>query len=65
MSDISEKMQEVATHFWGEPTSKSQTELRWGNHGSKSVNLSQGTWYDFEKEEGGGVVDGKKRNAKS
>ena len=57
MSDISEKMQEVATHFWGEPTSKSQTELRWGNHGSKSVNLSQGTWYDFEKEEGGGVVD--------
>ena len=57
MSDISEKMQEVATHFWGEPTSKSQTELRWGNHGSKSVNLSQGTWYDFENAEGGGVVD--------
>ena len=57
MSDISEKMQEVATHFWGEPTSKSQSELRWGNHGSKSVNLSQGTWYDFENAEGGGVVD--------
>lgn len=57
MSDISEKMQEVATHFWGEPTSKSQSELRWGNHGSKSVNLSQGTWYDHENKVGGGVVD--------
>ena len=57
MSDISDKMEEVAVHFWGKPTSKTSKELRWGNHGSKSVNLSQGTWYDFENEEGGGVVD--------
>ena len=57
MSDISDKMEEVAVHFWGKPTSKTTKELRWGNHGSKSVNLSQGTWYDFENEEGGGVVD--------
>ena len=57
MNDISRHMEEVAKHFWGEPSSRTTTELRWGNHGSKAVNLSQGTWYDFENNEGGGVVD--------
>lgn len=32
-------------------------ELRWGQHGSLSVDLSKGTWHDHEAGEGGGVLD--------
>ena len=32
-------------------------ELRYGSHGSFSVDLKNGTWYDHEVEEGGGVLD--------
>ena len=56
-------MQQVATHYWGEPTAKRGHELRWGTHGSKSVDVRKGTWYDFETNggEGGGVIDLVKR----
>ena len=56
-------MQQVATHYWGEPTAKRGHELRWGTHGSKSVDVKKGTWYDFETNggEGGGVIDLVKR----
>ena len=47
----------IARRFWGEPTSKSATELRFGAHGSKVVSLEAGTWYDHESDEGGGLID--------
>lgn len=61
--NIGAYMEQVARHYWGEPTGKRGTELRWGTHGSKSVDLRKGTWYDHENKEGGGVVDLVKREA--
>lgn len=50
---------QVATHYWGDPNHSlsSPNELRFGNHGSKSVNVQKGAWYDFEANIGGGVVE--------
>jgi hypothetical protein len=49
----------VARHYWGEPNRKLSTgkELRFGSHGSKSVDLESGTWFDHEAGAGGGVAD--------
>lgn len=51
-------MEPVAKELLGEPNRKfsSATELRYGSRGSISVDLSKGTWYDFETAEGGGVA---------
>ena len=57
MSKWSANIRAVAKHFWGEPSKETKTELRFGSQGSKTVNLEDGTWYCFETEEGGGVVD--------
>ena len=56
-------MPEVARHFWGEPNParSTRTELRWGNNGARSVDLAKGAWFDFEANEGGGVLDLLKR----
>ena len=54
---ISGYMEQVALHYWGEPKSRRGHLLRWGNKGSKEVNLKKGTFYDFEEDLGGGVVD--------
>jgi hypothetical protein len=52
-------MEPVARQLWGEPNPGHSTarELRWGSHGSRSVNLEAGVWYDHEAGEGGGVLD--------
>lgn len=47
----------AARKLWGEPTSKSEDEWRFGSHGSKSINIKDLTWYDHEEGAGGGVVD--------
>jgi hypothetical protein len=50
----------VAQHYWGEPNRALSTpskELRFGTHGSKSVDLVKGTWFDHEADQGGGVAD--------
>jgi AAA domain len=49
----------VATRLWGEPNRQQSTpnNLRWGSHGSKSVNLFKGVWHDHETNEGGGTLD--------
>jgi len=49
----------VAIRLWGSPNEKlsRQGELRWGSRGSRRVDLSKGTWYDFENNAGGGVLD--------
>jgi putative DNA primase/helicase len=48
---------ELATEAWGQPTDRSPHEIRWGANGSKSVRLSDLTWFDHEANAGGGYVD--------
>ena len=55
--NIAAYIEQIARHYWGEPKEKRGHELRWGTHGSKSVDLRKGTWFDFEANEGGGVID--------
>jgi hypothetical protein len=62
MADVAELViliEPLARHFFGEPNRarSSKTELRFGSHGSLSVDLEKGTWYDHEATEGGGVID--------
>ncbi|AHE99391.1 hypothetical protein THITH_15120 [Thioalkalivibrio paradoxus ARh 1] len=49
----------VARLLLGEPNPRlsSSRELRYGRHGSVSVDLAAGTWYDHEAGTGGGVLD--------
>jgi hypothetical protein len=58
--DLPRAIEPVARTLWGDPNPrfcKPGKELRWGNHGSKSVDLAKGTWFDHEAKEGGGVLD--------
>ncbi len=48
---------EVAIELLGEPKKTTSTEYRWGNKGSLVLNLNDATWYDFENDTGGGIVD--------
>lgn len=60
MTDLVQHIETVARHLWGDPNerlSKPGKELRFGTHGSKSIDLEKGTWYDHENEKGGGVAD--------
>lgn len=47
---------QAAVKLWGDPTSRKPGELRFGTHGSKSINLNDLTWFDHEAGYGGGVV---------
>ena len=47
----------VSQEFWGEPTLKNDDEWRFGNKLSKAVNLKDATYFDFEENEGGGLID--------
>src|SRR6516165_6058114 len=53
--DFPNLMESVALHLLGEPNRKLSTsrKLRWGNHGSMSVDLVKGTFYDHEVGKGG------------
>src|SRR6516225_11391471 len=57
--DYPSLMEPVALHLLGEPNRKlsSSKELRWGNHGSMSVNLEKGAFCDHENDKKGGVLD--------
>ena len=48
---------EVAKQLLGEPSSSSSKELRWGTHGSLTLNLESATWFSFEQDTGGGIID--------
>src|SRR5262245_61157851 len=63
MSDYAAIIGDVARELLGEPNRhlSSRTELRFGHRGSLSVDLTKGTWFDHEANEGGGVVDLLKR----
>ena len=58
-AEIAQLMPRVAKHLLGEPNAalSKSGELRFGSHGSLSVDIDKGTWYDHEAEEGGGVYD--------
>ena len=57
MDDIGQLLPAIAERFLGEPTSRRGTELRFGTHGSLSLDLGKGTWFDHENEVGGGAID--------
>ena len=59
MSDLGDHIEAAARCYWGVPNAKlsNGTELRFGTHGSKSVDLQKGVWYDHENDVGGGVVE--------
>ncbi len=48
---------ELARKLWGEPTSQTGNEYRFGTHGSKKVDPHTGVWFDFENDVGGGLKD--------
>jgi hypothetical protein len=58
-AELAALMEPVARKLLGEPNHRmsSKTELRFRMHGSLSVDLKQGTWYDHEISEGGDPVD--------
>ncbi len=58
-TDFASLMPRVALELSGEPNKalSTKTELRYGNHGSLSICLPDGTWYDHEEDRGGGVLD--------
>ena len=50
----------VAADIFGESNeemSRAPDDVRFGNHGSVSVNYMTGQWYDFENERGGGIKE--------
>jgi len=58
--NITAHAERIARHYWGEPNAKlsiSGRTLRWGTKGSKELDLIKKTWYSFEDEVGGGIVD--------
>jgi hypothetical protein len=58
--DYKSLMERVARRLLGEPNKQypsATEELRWGAKNSFSVNRAEGTWYDWEIKEGGGVLD--------
>jgi putative DNA primase/helicase len=61
--DFAALIRPVAHRLWGEPNAAlSNTQnLRWGSHGSKSIDLKKGTWFDHESNEGRGTLDLVKR----
>ena len=58
--NITAHAERIARHYWGEPNAKLSINgrtLRWGTKGSKELDLIKKTWYSFEDEVGGGIVD--------
>jgi hypothetical protein len=58
-AEFIEIMDGVARALLGAPNQhlSKKHELRFGSNGSLSINLVKGTYYDFESEQGGGVID--------
>jgi hypothetical protein len=58
--DVARHMARVARELLGAPNerlSKQDKELRYGTNGSLSIDLDKGTFFDFETNQGGGVLD--------
>ena len=48
---------QIASSFWGAPSSSNDRECRWGTHGSRCVNLEKNAWYDHETKAGGYTIE--------
>lgn len=58
MSEYHQYFEQLVTEFLGDrPSERKGDKLRFGTHGSMSVDLANGTWYDHENEIGGGPLD--------
>ena len=58
--DFASLMEPVAARLLGEPNrrlSKPPKDIRYGNHGSLAIDLSNGCFFDHENGCGGGVID--------
>ena len=53
---------EVAVQILGEPSKKDGSYYRWGSKGSLALNLEQGTFFDFENNQGYGLIEFIKNN---
>ena len=58
MIDVALHAEQIAIALLGSPNEKlsSDKELRFGRKGSLCIDLSKGTFYDHENEEGGGML---------
>lgn len=58
-TDLAAVMPTVAKALFGDPVKEhsSRTEWRYRRRGSLSIDVSKGTWFDHEAQEGGGVLD--------
>jgi 5S rRNA maturation endonuclease (ribonuclease M5) len=52
-----EAIKSLGQEFWGEPTLKNDNEWRFGKRLSKAIDLENATYFDFEENEGGGLID--------
>ena len=48
---------DIATALLGDPTTQTPREWRYGRKGSLRIDLKKGSYYDFENQIGGGMVD--------
>lgn len=55
--ELAQYIEVVAKQLLGDPSSTKPNEWRYGTHGSMAVNIEAGTWFDHERDEGGGVLD--------
>ncbi len=61
------EIKDIALELLGEPNKRlsSQNEMRFGTHGSMSIDLEKNTFFDHEQNTGGGVIDLLKRYNKN
>jgi KaiC/GvpD/RAD55 family RecA-like ATPase len=59
LSQLALLIGQVARQLLGEPNRglSSKMELRYGTHGSLSIDLAKGVWHDHETGQGGGTLD--------
>jgi Family of unknown function (DUF5906) len=55
--DYSLLCEQVALRLWGEPSQRTDQQLRWGNHGSRSLDRRKGCWFDHEAGQGGSTIE--------
>lgn len=55
-ADFADLIEPVALELWGDPGERGARKLKWGNNGSRTVNLEEKVWYDHEQKLGGGTL---------
>lgn len=56
-SNLGEMLVTMAKEIWGEPTSTTAHIVRFKKSKGVAINTTDGTWFDFTENQGGGVVD--------